>query len=316
MLNTCFSNGDEHRRTPRFAKAVKIKQHWSTCRAMRAIMRASLTHIEANLAGAIANQDPEFVHQLRLGFRRLRLAIRMFQPTDLKSVVIDLQWVEKLLGECRDYQIFVTRVLPPICDSFSNALISKRVADDALREINLRVELARSALSSERLAQALLAINEWLATSVQWIHLGPCGTTMSRDLCKQSTSKVFRYASKALSRAYRRINSAEQNVGEISATARHRIRINEKRLRVALEFFASLYKKNQVASYIKCLEAIQDQLGRANDFEVSKQLMLGLCAPVAFRDFSEHWLNAKIDESLLGIDSKILSAKRFRRFWL
>jgi triphosphatase len=315
MLHPCIANGYEHMGTPRFAKAVKIKKHWSTCRAMRVIMRASLTHIEANLEGAIANQDPEFVHQLRLGLRRMRSAIRIFQPTDLKSVVIDLQWVEKLLGECRDYQIFVTRVLPPICDSFSNVRISKRVADYALREINLRVELVRSALSSERLAQALIAINEWLATTVQWIYVGPCGTRKSRNLCKQSTSKVFRYASKEISRAYRRIGSVKQNVGKISATARHRIRINEKRLRVSLEFFASLYEKNKVSSSIKCLEAIQDQLGRANDFEVAKQLMRNLGAPVAFIDFAERWLEARIGESLVDIDLNFLAAKRLTRFW-
>ncbi|HTY99239.1 MAG TPA: CHAD domain-containing protein, partial [Rhodocyclaceae bacterium] len=48
--------------------------------AFRAIAAACLEQIAGNQAGAMASDDPEFIHQMRVAVRRLRACLRLFAP--------------------------------------------------------------------------------------------------------------------------------------------------------------------------------------------------------------------------------------------
>jgi len=65
-----------------------------------------LAQITANLGGAIDGRDAEYLHQLRVGIRRLRTVFRVFglRPLDRRLRKLALP-----LGEARDWDVFVAR---------------------------------------------------------------------------------------------------------------------------------------------------------------------------------------------------------------
>jgi CHAD domain-containing protein len=58
----------------------------------------------ANVGGAIEARDPEYLHQLRVGIRRLRTVLRVFKAKRLER---RLRKLTKVLGEARDWDVFV-----------------------------------------------------------------------------------------------------------------------------------------------------------------------------------------------------------------
>ena len=58
------------------------------------------------MAGAISGRDPEYLHQLRVGIRRLRTVLRVFKAKQLDQ---RLRKLARPLGEARDWDVFVAR---------------------------------------------------------------------------------------------------------------------------------------------------------------------------------------------------------------
>lgn len=59
------------------AEKIKLRRGMSTANAFRVIARSALRHITANET-PVQSLDPEGVHQIRVGLRRLRAAISLF----------------------------------------------------------------------------------------------------------------------------------------------------------------------------------------------------------------------------------------------
>ncbi len=50
----------------------------------------------------------------------------------------------------------------------------------------------------------------------------------------------------------------------------HQLRINCKKLRYLMEFFAPLFPENEIKTLIKALKLLQDNLGNFNDYSVQQ----------------------------------------------
>jgi len=73
-------------------------------------------------------------------------------------------------------------------------------------------------------------------------------------------------ASERILKAYRRIVKRGRNLGDDPPPEMlHRIRIDGKKLRYLLEFFASLFPADDVAVLVGHLKGLQDNLGEFND---------------------------------------------------
>lgn len=60
----------------------------------------------ANVPGAIDGRDPEYLHQLRVGIRRLRTVLLVFEAKQLGR---RLRKLARPLGDARDWDVFVAR---------------------------------------------------------------------------------------------------------------------------------------------------------------------------------------------------------------
>src|SRR4029077_18570875 len=85
--------------------------------AFRAVCAACVQHIEANRYGALAAEDPEYLHQMRVALRRLRTAFAVFADGVAGPVaaplLAELRWLSRSLGSARDWDVFVGVTLRP-----------------------------------------------------------------------------------------------------------------------------------------------------------------------------------------------------------
>lgn len=223
-----------------------------------------------NEGGVLDRDDPEFVHQMRVALRRLRTLMRFFplfadrQWRD--TLGVDLRWLAALLGTVRDWDVFSTESLPALIAADGGGADWNGTLDAArAQSMAARVEL-RHALHSARYARLTLGWLEWLSV----LALPPAEAGDAPSLRRHATKRVRRlfghlYASPSLT--------------SLDTAARHQVRIDAKRLRYALEFFASLASRRTRNETIKTLARVQSVLGESNDTMVALQHLEQLAAP-------------------------------------
>lgn len=223
-----------------------------------------------NEGGVLERDDPEFVHQMRVALRRLRTLMRFFplfadrQWRD--TLGVDLRWLAALLGTVRDWDVFSTESLPALIAADGGGADWNGTLDAArAQSMAARVEL-RHALHSARYARLTLGWLEWLGA----LALPPAEGGDAPSLRRHATKRVRRlfghlYASPSLT--------------SLDTAARHQVRIDAKRLRYALEFFASLASRRTRNETIKTLARVQSVLGESNDTMVALQHLEQLAAP-------------------------------------
>ncbi|VWM09589.1 CHAD domain-containing protein [Burkholderia lata] len=223
-----------------------------------------------NEGGVLEHDDPEFVHQMRVALRRLRTLMRFFplfadrQWRD--TLGVDLRWLASLLGTVRDWDVFATESLPALIaadggDGEWNGTLDAARAQCAAARVELR-----QALHSARYARLTLGWLEWLSS----LALPPAEDGDAPSLRRHATKRVRRlfghlYASPSLT--------------SLDTAARHQVRIDAKRLRYALEFFASLASRRTRTETVKTLTRVQSVLGEANDTMVALHHLEKLAAP-------------------------------------
>ena len=250
------------------AKQALLDKRMSARQGFIAIAAACIQQLTANEAGCIIGKDTEFLHQLRIAIRRLRTAIRLFSDhlddSIATPIVEELRWLGGQLGTTRDLDVFVEETLPPIMAAYPNmmGLAQIRECISALRdEANVS---SRAALQSPRYQRLLLDIGAWLVST----------SPLSSDIPGTDTAMMLsEFARSALKRHRKQLIRRADQLLELSAEERHRVRISGKRLRYAAEFFAPLFAAKRSKSYIQELANLQTILGVLNDTTTTKTIL-------------------------------------------
>ena len=233
-------------RAPRRWRAPALRK--ATVRgAFRAVLQATFAQIEANARGVAASADPEFLHQLRVGQRRLRAALRAFRAVldkkSAKRVRRKLRKLSPILGAARDWDVLVARLE---ASGAPELLARARRERDAARQ-------AAIALIASPAFQDLIAAARALAVT-------RTGQTLAE------------FGAAALSRAQRKLLK-QGSIDWHDAAGRHAVRIRVKRLRYSCEFFAAAFPARRAAPYLANLKELQEILGELNDIAVGRRLL-------------------------------------------
>ncbi|MGU7838400.1 CHAD domain-containing protein [Burkholderia sp. AW33-5] len=223
-----------------------------------------------NERGVLDRDDPEFVHQMRVALRRLRTLMRFFprfaDDQWQNTFGVDLRWLAALLGSVRDWDVFSTESLPALIAADGGSADWDGTLDAArVQALAARVEL-RQALHSARYARLTLGWLEWL-----------CGLALP-PTDADDTPSLRRHATKRVRRLFGHLY-ASPSLTSLDTAARHQVRIDAKRLRYALEFFASLASRRTRNETVKTLARVQSVLGEANDTIVALHHLEQLAAP-------------------------------------
>jgi inorganic triphosphatase YgiF len=235
------------------------------------IVENCLAQIFANEHGVVSSPNPESVHQMRVGLRRLRSALDIYRsliacPPGLEE---EITWIAGELGPARDWEVLAHTTLG---EAFAGAPEDIGV-DAVLAEANEVAASARQraaeAVNSERYTRLILALNHWLGTA-QWRH--GLDDAQRTGLADPATA----FALNTLHERHRKLLKRGRGMAKLDTQRRHRARIAAKKLRYATEFFESLFPAGKVRRFRRQLSQLQDDLGWRNDMEVADGLLRSL----------------------------------------
>ncbi len=242
--------------------------------ALAEAVRNFLDHVIGNETCVLDRAHEEGVHQMRVAARRLRSRLGLFDallPAPQRSHVDgELKWLITALGPARDWDVFLSEVLPAEADPAANDRDVALLRRLACRERDFGYRQARLAIESERYAALKSWIEDWV-TERGWWQEEATGEERLGLL-----APAIELASRMLSAQYRSVRERGERFEVLSAKERHKLRIQGKKARYAVEFFGSLYPKRPVAAFLDAVRDLQDGLGQANDLEVARKLMAGL----------------------------------------
>ncbi len=257
-----IARGDRPR--PRKAEDVALHADMNRAGALFAIARACLAQVHANEDGFLSDRDPEFLHQLRVGYRMLRVALAMPEDPDWRAarepLREELRWLFSAIGPARNWDVFLTEVLPPLLQRERGDAGLAAFRARCLRRRRRHLAAAREAVRGARYTALLLAIGELLAGPLPAEAPGQAASARS-------------FASAVIERRDRALRRRGGTLAEASPEDRHRARIAAKKLRYCAEFFAALYPHKRAGRYVEALSELQDALGAVNDAAICARLI-------------------------------------------
>ncbi len=237
--------------------------------ALERIGRRCLTHLLSNEQAALAG-EPEGIHQMRVAVRRLRCALlalkRPLQKKHYRWASEELRWLAHTLGPVRNWDIFAACLVRPVTQALPAGLEFGRLIDATECQRRAALDRAKQAIISERYTESMLRLLRWFVTHGR----------RDQQISEHAVVLLAPIADAApdlIERHHRKARKRSKRFEELTATQRHRLRIALKHLHYIVEFLGSLFDRNRVRTFVKCLETLQDELGYANDVRVAYGLV-------------------------------------------
>jgi CHAD domain-containing protein len=235
--------------------------------------------MKANEAGLKADIDTEFLHDYRIAIRRTRSAlsqIRNVFPVDVtEHFKSSFRTLGQRTNDLRDLDVYLLSE-----DEFEARLPAVMGEDivplfDYLRLLREQaLEEVRKGLSSREYAQALGEWEAFLNEPISKKATGANGTMPIVDLARKRIYKRYR----------RVIKDGDYILTHTQDQLLHALRIECKKLRYLMEFFASLFPRKKMARLIKQLKKLQDNLGDFNDLSVQQDYLMHMAEELPLDD--------------------------------
>jgi putative phosphoesterase len=236
----------------------------SYCRFGAQTLLKLLGGFEGLVEGVIDNRDIEYVHKTRVGSRRLRAALPLFDfcfsKKEYKTWLKEIKKVTRLLSQARDLDVQI---------AFIEGYL-KKLDSTAAEKFGLNA-LLRERKSRRRKIQpdVISGLKELKGTEI----LSDIGASCKQIMAEQ-TDEAFD-SGQVLEKAHRHISfrlndflSMKQYVYQENEKLRHhQMRIYAKKLRYTMECFAPLYE-NKLEGEIQRIKDFQDMLGEMHDCDV------------------------------------------------
>lgn len=239
--------------------------------AFQAIGFSCLHHALAN-ERAVRQGDPEGVHQMRVGLRRLDAAISVFKEMlagrETEAVKRELKWLTEQLGPARDLDVLITGKVRPLHDAPEVGADAELLEHDLEAQRKAGIKKAKEAVDSDRFRAIGLQVALWLASG-QWSHSDAAPIKARREMT------IDELAAEILANRRKKVLRKIRKLEQLGPRDRHKLRIAVKKLRYACEFFATVFtggkRDTRRRRFCKALKSLQSDLGTLNDIEVHKQ---------------------------------------------
>jgi triphosphatase len=301
-------------RQPLRARRLALAADVSVGSALARVGGDCLAQIGINAQCIKAGVDGEFVHQARVGVRRLRSLLKLVEgligAKTIAPIIKDLQWLSTALAAAREWDVFSTGTLAAIAlkDPQSRRDVGT-LRGRITRLRNAHFVDAGVAVASPRLQRLLHAAGALLA-ALESPAADPAMRTPARALAKE-----------ILERRARRLAKHGLRVLRMSAAQRHEARIAAKKLRYVAEMFAPLFPGARTRDYLSALGNLQEALGALNDL-VTGERLLDAFSPHAHTRHLVHgagivrgWLSGAEATALDDADRARRKFSRAKPFW-
>lgn len=284
--------------------------------AFRATLTDCLAQITANAAALRHQQSKdhrsvEGLHQLRVAFRRLEVALGAFGKE------FGQEWIEELRGRAK---ILLGRLSPARdLDVFTSKLLAspKSGVSDGLPQLRARAETARDA--AWLAAQACIAGADFEIFTDDVAALAGSQLPLTRD------TRLARTARRILGRQLRRVKRRAKVAKSRKEADLHHLRIALKKLRYTAEFFAPLYPRRAAARYLRALRGLQNHLGDLNDVANVRSVVANLMREKSKKDDDSAmryaagamvgWYGAQVPHAAKQALKRYRKFKKVEPFW-
>src|SRR5262245_1337050 len=103
---------------PERARPVRIRRKDSCAKAFAAILQSAIRQIHVNREAVLQTDDPDGAHQLRIGLRRLRSALRALRPLADRGSLRVFERCAQDMGRCvgtlRDADVLISGIHAPV----------------------------------------------------------------------------------------------------------------------------------------------------------------------------------------------------------
>jgi inorganic triphosphatase YgiF len=244
------------------------------------VLRSAFAQFTSNLESLRASDDPELVHQVRVGWRRFKSAQQFFrkfiavtapEPSDAFRTLLGS------LGELRNLDVALTATLPALADDFilGDAMRAQswQVMTSALAHLTaLQRQTVRQALQQPAAGASLLGLLQWLESP---LANAPVGSGHSVSL--------HHWARKRVKRLNRQIDNAHQAAS--TPAQWHRVRILAKRLRYSTEGLRDLLPHRLAKQATQHAADMQARLGATRDRAQACTLVAKLALDPGLKEF-------------------------------
>lgn len=282
------------------AKPVTLRREMSVEGGFRVIVSNCLAQMQDNETGVMRGTDPETIHQMRVGMRRLRSALRLFAPwiPFPPALQQELLWLGGELGAARDADVLADSTLPKVTEACPQETDLLRLRQSASAIAGEKRKQAAAAVASVRYSRLMLGLVGWLQAS-RWHEL------LDETALNALAEPLEKRAARILGRCHEKLIKSGKRLAHGTPEERHQVRIAAKKARYATEFFQSLHPARRVKRYLSCLTALQDALGWLNDAAVADRLLhdIETSRPelAGSASFTRGYLCATTRQDLLGL---------------
>ncbi len=282
--------------TSREGKGPGVEPSDTMAEAGRKILRQNFRKMRKQEPGVREGKDIEAVHQMRVATRRMRAALALFAPYYRPKVVAELERglkrTARALGGVRDLDVFLDRA-----DAHAARLPEGRRAELApmfnhwhARRDKARVDLMKwlDEAAYEQFEERFKAFAETRGAGTARDHVDIVHPTRVREV-----------APALIWEAYARVRAYEPLIADAPIETLHALRIEGKRMRYTLEFFAEDLGPG-AERLIGAVTAMQDHLGNLHDADVDAAALTEFLAAHDGRDGNlqlvRHYLSRRMAE--------------------
>jgi len=249
--------------------------------AAQCVLCEMFSQFTSNLNTLLISDDPEVVHQARVGWRRFKSARRLFAPVLVRETIPDWQALHTLLsclGKLRDLDVARTETLPSLADSYvaadpRRADIWQQVTQSLDLAACLQRKTVRYALQEPDVCACLLSTTQWLDD----LTATGAGAESSVDASLQ------RWTKKRMFQLHEQVKLARNTAG--TPEQLHRVRILAKRMRYNLESMGDLLPRKRTQRWRAQAILLQSKLGDSRDAMQAIALLLELGADRELTEF-------------------------------
>jgi triphosphatase len=271
------------------ARMIRVHADMTVAETFEIIVHACLKHYRLNEPLVLSASEAAALHQARVAMRRLRSAFSLFGPAiediEYQHLRHEVRWFTAQLGDARNLDVYLERRLD---DEERTRLTRKR--------LEAYIEVA-DAMNSHKFRRLLIDVVGWVAI----------GAWRSGKLAERP---IGSFANRRLGRLWTSI-MADKDVASMDEETRHRVRIQAKKLRYAVEFLQGLYPHARAAEkrFATAMGQLQDTLGKLNDMATARTF--------AGESAGDGWLIGSLEERrcLVSAEDALRELTRIGPFW-
>lgn len=217
-----------------------------------AIVDSCLEHFRMNEQLVVADSNAEALHQARVALRRLRSALSLFKPAikgpELRRIRAELRAVTRPMGAARNIDV----------------MLAHRADKDPRREKMERDRRRHYAIIARTFGSQ--SFRDLVLSLIVWAHDGDWRAG------RRAKAPLMKFTIRRIDRVWRTCEERGIYLAALSDRQRHRLRIDIKKLRYALEFVDEPLRRTGSGhrKFVRMAEGLQNALGHLNDMATAR----------------------------------------------